>query len=168
MITIQKAQPEHVAGISKVCADGYRATYMETHTQEYVERTIAEFYNHERILKEIVEKQTGWDGWFVALEDGRVVGAGGGGMTGPATGELFVLYLDPERRNEGIGSKLLTAITEEQIKQGAREQWVSVSKGNNKGIPFYEARGFVKDSEKRSYGISDDEDYISLRYRRVF
>ncbi|RFU66887.1 GNAT family N-acetyltransferase [Bacillus sp. V59.32b] len=167
MITIQKAEPEHVEGIAKVCSDGYRATYQETHTQEYIERIISEFYNHERILKEIFERQPGWNGWFVALEEGIVVGAGGGGMTGPATGEVFVLYLDPQRRNEGIGTKLLATITEEQIRQGANEQWVSVSKGNDKGIPFYEARGFVKDSEKSSYGNSEGEDYTSLRYRRV-
>lgn len=36
-----------------------------------------------------------WDGWFVAVEDNKVLGAIGGGMIGKNKGEVFVLYLDP-------------------------------------------------------------------------
>ncbi|MGG3690400.1 hypothetical protein [Caldifermentibacillus hisashii] len=46
------------------------------------------------------------------------------------------------------------------------EQWVSVAKGNMKGIPFYEARGFVFQHERASYGNAEGEDYVSLRYFR--
>jgi len=64
--------------------------------------------------------------------------------TAPEQGvfEIFVLYLDPMRRGEGIGTLLLDAITEQQRAQGAREQWVSVEPENMKGLPFYYARGF--------------------------
>jgi GNAT superfamily N-acetyltransferase len=55
-----------------------------------------------------------WGGYFAAVDDDLVVGAGGGGMTGDTIGELFVLYMDPLRRNEGIGTQLLDAITEQQ------------------------------------------------------
>ncbi|MEN1936613.1 GNAT family N-acetyltransferase [Paenibacillus sp. 102] len=67
-----------------------------------------------------------------------------------------MLYLNPSRRGEGIGTMLLHAITERQIEQGAIEQWVSVMKGNQKGIPFYEARGFVQQIEVD----------LTIRYRR--
>ena len=57
-------------------------------------------------------------------------------------GEVFVLYLNPSRRNEGIGTMILDAITKQQKEEyNATEQWVSVAKGNQKGIPFYEAKG---------------------------
>jgi ribosomal protein S18 acetylase RimI-like enzyme len=62
---------------------------------------------------------------------------------------LFVIYLDPTRRNEGIGSKLLDAVTKQQKDEyGAKVQWVSVQKGNMKGIPFYQAKGFKFQYEK--------------------
>lgn len=166
MIERMKAAPEHAAGICRVCADGWRATYADMCSREYIERIIAEFYNEERVLKEIAETGREWGGWFVAGEDGRVVGAGGGGMTGERTGELFVLYVDPDRRNEGIGTLLLDAITRQQKDLGATEQWVSVFKGNRKGIPFYEARGFVFHHEQPAHGSRDGDDYVSLRYRR--
>jgi ribosomal protein S18 acetylase RimI-like enzyme len=62
-------------------------------------------------------------------------------MINDTAGEVFVLYLGPNRRNEGIGTMLLEAITKQQKEEyNASEQWVSVQKGNEKGIPFYEAR----------------------------
>ena len=66
-----------------------------------------------------------------------MIGAGGGGITQPGVGEIFVLYLDPTRRGEGIGTLILDAITEQERAQGAREQWVSVEPENRKGLPFY-------------------------------
>lgn len=167
MIKICKAIPIHVEGIAKVCSDGYRATYGETHSKEYIERIINEFYNTERILDEVTNTSRYWGGYFVAVENDEVVGAGGGGMINDKAGEVFVLYLNPNRRNEGIGSKLLAAITKQQKEEfNASEQWVSVQKGNQKGIPFYESRGFIFQHEQNGYGNAEGEEYISLRYCR--
>ena len=166
MIVIEKALPEHVNGIAEVCSNGYRHTYEETHSKEYIERVIRDFYNEERILKEVKHSSREWNGWFVALDGDNVVGAIGGGMIGSEEGEVFVLYLDPSRKRERIGSKLLNELTKDQLRRGAGEQWVSVSKGNSKGIPFYEAVGFTVQSEQESYQNLEQEAYKSLRYRR--
>ncbi|MBN8193447.1 GNAT family N-acetyltransferase [Bacillus sp. NTK074B] len=105
-------------------------------------------------------------GYFVAIENEEVLGAGGGGMMSETEGELYVLYLDPSRRNEGIGTLLLEAITRQQKEEfQAEKQWVSVQKGNQKGVPFYEAKGFVYESEQPVYGNETGE-YRSLRYSR--
>ncbi|WP_143595254.1 GNAT family N-acetyltransferase, partial [Terribacillus saccharophilus] len=152
MIQVTLANSDHVAGISKVCSDGYWATHSETRSEKYIQGIIEEFYNHDRILKEVSETSRDWGGYFVALEDGEVLGAIGGGMIGEGIGEVFVLYLNPERRNEGIGTKLLDALTKQQKEQfNATEQWVSVATGNQKGIPFYEARGFTVQHERPGY-----------------
>lgn len=166
VIQVKKADERHIDGIAKVCTDGYWATYIDLHPKEYINRIIKEFYNIERITNEITCTGREWGGYVVALEDGEVIGAGGGGMIGKNTGELFVLYLNPNRRNEGIGTMILEAITKQQKDLGATEQWVSVTKGNKKGIPFYEAKGFTFKYEKESYGNIQSEDYISLRYHR--
>ncbi|WP_406687800.1 GNAT family N-acetyltransferase [Rossellomorea vietnamensis] len=167
MIHILKANEDHVKGIRKVCSDGNWATYREIYAKEYIERVIEEFYNEERILKEVTTSNREWGGYFVAIEKGEVIGAGGGGMIGDNEGELYVLYLDPTRRNEGIGTLLLEAITQQQKEEfHAGKQWVSVQQGNQKGIPFYEARGFVFECEQDGYGNKEDEDYRSLRYYR--
>lgn len=167
MIEVRKALRGDVHGIRKVCSDGYRKTYPDLLSAERIETIIQEFYNEERIAKEISDISWEWNGWFVAVDAGQVVGAGGGGMTGEETAELFVLYLDPDRKRQGIGSKLLAAITEDQTERGAKEQWVSVAQGNSMGIPFYEAVGFELKEERPAYGTSDGDGYRSLRYKRM-
>lgn len=126
---------------------------------------IAEYYRPERIRSEIAAPE-GWDGWIVAMEGDTVVGAGGGGMIEPGVGEIFVLYLDPRRRGEGIGTLLLDTVTEQQRAQGAHEQWVSVEPGNTKGLPFYRARGFAVRGERPEWGTAPAEGHTSLRLMR--
>jgi ribosomal protein S18 acetylase RimI-like enzyme len=164
-ITVRKATLDDVDGICRVCTEGYWATYSDLMPSDYIERTVATFYNPERVRGEVLHAED-WNGWYVALDGGTVVGAGGGGMTGPAICELFVLYLDPTRRREGIGTLLLDAITAEMREQGAHEQWVSVAKGNMKGIPFYEARGFVLQGEQATYASLPEDQRTSLRMCR--
>ena len=165
MIKIKRAGLEHVEGISRVCREGWIDTYKGILSLENIERNNQIFYNHERITEEINESD-GWDGYIVALDQDQVVGAIGGGMTGQDKSEVFVLYLDPKRRGEGIGTKLLDFLTAIQREKGAKEQWVSVQKGNMKGIPFYEKRGFEKIAEQPTYSNAKGENYISLRYSR--
>src|SRR3954463_11673421 len=101
-IIIRKAGRDDAHGIARVCAAGWRDTYEGIYEPERIEAAIAEYYSPERIAGEIAAPHD-WDGWIVAVDDGTVVGAGGGGMIEPGVGELFVLYLDPPRRREGIG-----------------------------------------------------------------
>ncbi|WP_087972232.1 GNAT family N-acetyltransferase [Oceanobacillus rekensis] len=167
MITILKATEEHIDGIAKVCINSYWATYSDILTTEYIERLISEFYTPSRLLKEVTTTNPEWNGWMVAVEDGKVLGAGVGGMISEDHGELHTLYLDPERTKEGIGTMILEAVTKELIEYGAKVQWVNVTKGNRKGIPFYEAKGFQFIHEQDEYGIIEGEDFKALRYHRL-
>lgn len=166
MITIEKATKEHIKGIAKVCIDAYWSTYGDLLSSEYIERMIAEFYTYDRISKDIATTNRAWNGWFVAIDHGEVIGAGAGGMISENHGELFVLYADPHRRNAGIGTMILDAVTKDLKKYGAKEQWVSVTKNNYKGIPFYEAKGFICVHEQYEYGVIEGEEYKALRYHR--
>ena len=160
-IIIRRAEPDDADGIARVCAEGWRDTYSGIYAPEHIESVIAEYYAPQRITAEIIAPE-GWDGWNVALEDRRVVGAGGGGMIDAGVGEIFVLYVDPKRRGEGI-SLVLDAITEQQRVHGAREQWVSVEPENAKGLPFYFARGFGLRGKRPAWGSKPEEGRVSLR-----
>ncbi|MYL30377.1 GNAT family N-acetyltransferase [Halobacillus halophilus] len=168
MITIRNAIMSDAAGIREVCIKGNQDAYASIYSGDYLQTVIDEFYNLDRIKKEIIPSGRGWSGYLTALQHDRVVGAIGGGMIGEKAGEIYVLYLDPDYRGRGIGTKLLEALTKQQKElYGAEEQWVSVQKGNEKGIPFYEARGFVFQKEQPGYGESKEAaSYISLRYKR--
>jgi ribosomal protein S18 acetylase RimI-like enzyme len=158
----RRAEERDVAAICRICADGWRETYRELLSPEEIESAIARFYVPERVRGELEESES-WGGYWVVESDGRVVAAGGGGMTGPGVGELFVLYVDPPERGRGAGTAALQGVTDQQVGQGAREQWVSVQPDNTLAIPFYEARGFVRRGERPSYEMPGR---TSLRYRR--
>lgn len=164
-VTTRRAVPGDAEAIARVCAEAWRDTYRDIYASEQIESAIAEYYTPERIAAETVAS-AGWDGWTVAVDDGIVVGAGGGGVTEPGIGEIFVLYLDPTRRREGIGTLLLDAISEQQRAQGAREQWVSVEPENDMGLPFYEALGFQVMGERPAWGSAPEEGRVSLRLMR--
>jgi GNAT superfamily N-acetyltransferase len=83
-------------------------------------------------------------------------------------GNVYVLYLDPALRGQGIGTALLGFITDQQRAAGAVEQWVSVTEGNDLGIPFYMARGFAI-RERVPYVMAEDGtvEAYSLRMSRT-
>ena len=161
----RRAEFRDVLAVCRICSEGWRDTYAGLHTTEDIEATIARFYTPERVTAELAERGTDWGAWWVAEQDGgQIVAAGGGGLIEPGVGELFVLYADPALRYRGGGSAVLAALTDQQLTQGAREQWVSVGKSNMKGIPFYEARGFSLRGQRAAYEMQGHE---SLRYWRT-
>ncbi|WP_380176143.1 GNAT family N-acetyltransferase [Kineococcus sp. DHX-1] len=137
------ATESDVEAISRICSDGYRRTYPGLLSTATIEDVVVRYYRPERIQSEVAPAPPGWSGYLVAQDESdRVVAAGGGGLTGEGVGEVFVLYVDPDRRGLGFGTAVLDLLTRQQVDAGAVEQWVSVQKGNTMGIPFYEARGF--------------------------
>lgn len=160
---IKKAAIEDVEGICSVCSAGWRDAHANLYCEDHINKAAQQFYSRERVQSEVLDPR-GWNGWYVAIDNGRVVGAGGGtSMNGRA--ELWVLYLDPQRRREAIGTKLLTKITDECRSQGAGEQWLSVAKGNDKGIPFYEAMGF-RVAEEQEQWFNEVYRHVVLRMQR--
>jgi GNAT superfamily N-acetyltransferase len=141
--TIRRATVADVPGICDVCSTAWRENYSHLFSQTYIEWVVGEFYNLARVEREVRDlKEFGGDGWLVAEDETEIVGAAGGGLTSKTEWEIFVLNLNPKRRREGIGTLLLNAMTDQATGHKAIEQWVSVTKGNEKGVPFYEAHGF--------------------------
>lgn len=166
-VQIRKAVAGDEQQIAEICINAQWATYSDMYDKSYIEGVIEKFYTPARIRQEIMETNKEWNGYFVAVQNGKIVGAIGGGMIDETVAEVYVLYLDPAKRGEGIGSKLLSYLTDFQKRSySAEEQWVSVAKDNEKGIPFYEARGFVKMEERMSYESRPEDQAVSLRMKR--
>jgi GNAT superfamily N-acetyltransferase len=165
MVRVVQAEPEHVDGICRVCREGWRDAYAGIGTDEETEATVAEFYDPEQVRSE-VESPDGWHGWLVALDDeDRVIGAGGGGTVEGDVGEVFVLYVDPDRRREGAGTALLSAITDRHREDGAETQVVSIVPSNGPARSFYERRGF-EPAEESTDGEGSGRGLSSLRFER--
>jgi len=160
-ITIVKPDMEHTPGIARVCSEGWRQTVEGKLSQEYQKKNTAFWYNHDRVQTDILQGLYS----YVALNGREVVGVIGGSVTEDATGEIFVLYVDEAYRYKGIGRMLLEKITNDHQEKGIKRQWVSVQEDNQRGIPFYKARGFVY-QDRRARQTDTDEEQVSLRFLR--
>lgn len=84
-----------------------------------------------------------------AIGEGRVVVAEEqGGILGVAEWSLYdgvptiwKLYVDPSRRGEGIGSRLIVAV-EDHLPKGVDRIWVETFAVNRRARAFYEREGF--------------------------
>jgi ribosomal protein S18 acetylase RimI-like enzyme len=166
MTEVRAARDSDVDAICDICARGYRATYPGLLRPEFLEWMLTEFFPPERIGKDIAADPPGWLGYQVAEEDGVVLGAAVGGLIAPRSGELFVLYLDPEQRGRGLGTLLLDRVTEQLREQGATEMWAAVLEGNDLAFPFYEARGFRRAERRRTTHTDEADNLFSWRMRR--
>lgn len=103
---------------------------------------------------------------WVADDRGRVVGGLAAGASRDAdapagTGEVAVLYVDPDRHREGIGSALLARAVAELRAQGFARATLWTLRGNPQSTEFYEARGWRRDGAEK-----DDRGFGQARYVR--
>ena len=111
-----------------------------------------------QFLDDLVEIQR--NRFFVAVENGKVVGY----SVGTPDGHIVSVAVDPRHRRQGIGTRLLSAVIRQIMRNGTKEIYLEVRKGNTSAISFYERRGFRISSEIRHY-YPDGEDAWVLRRR---
>ncbi|MDI6102771.1 GNAT family N-acetyltransferase [Actinoplanes sp. NEAU-A12] len=163
---VREAVETDVAAIARICSTSYRDAYRDLLPEGYIERSVVAFYSEPRIARDVAPSPPEWFGYQVVEEDGRLLGAAGGGMSGPASGELSLIYLDSAERGRGLGTLLLERVTGQIRAAGGTEMWVSVFLGDRAGIGFYRARGFEPIETVRAT-LSRTDDHISaLRMRR--
>jgi GNAT superfamily N-acetyltransferase len=142
---VRLARPDDVDQICQVCAEGFAVSSAGLLSPETIGRQVVAYYSPARVRGEIQGSGPTWQGYVVAVDpDDGVLGAAGGGVRDGTVGQVYVLYLRMALRGLGLGTALLDFVTDQQRRAGAREQWVSVTEGNDLGIPFYRARGFVE------------------------
>jgi GNAT superfamily N-acetyltransferase len=163
---VRPAAEADVADIVRICSTSYRAAYRDLLPPGYIDRSVREFYNETRVTADVSASPPDWFGYQVIEEDGRVLGAAGGGMISATAGELSPAYVEPAERGRGLGTLLLDRVTEQIRAAGGTEMWVSVFLGDSAGIGFYRARGFQPMDTVRA-ALSRVDDHIrSLRMLR--
>ena len=160
-IVIKKPETIHSEAIATICSKGWKQTVEGILSEEYQNKNVEYWYNNERVKSDIEAGSYS----YIALLNSEVVGVIGGGKTNSNTGEIYVLYVDENIRYSGVGKRLLNTLTQQQISEGISNQWVSVQEDNHRGIPFYEARGFIY-IEKEITETETGEQQVSLRYSR--
>jgi GNAT superfamily N-acetyltransferase len=137
-VTVRAAAPADAAAIREVATDAWRATYAELIGADVVERFLAQAYTPERVALRIERHDvfvagaeggdpSGVDAFIDSLvEDGHV--------------HIAALYARPDTRGRGLGTALLRRVVE---RHPGLDISADVLVGNERGEPFYVARGFV-------------------------
>jgi ribosomal protein S18 acetylase RimI-like enzyme len=85
-------------------------------------------------------------------DDGQVAGIAAAGPSrdpGDDDGQLYALYVDPDRFGAGYGSALDRAARAHLAEQGFTRATLWVLEGNDRARSFYEGRGWEADGERR-------------------
>lgn len=115
--------------------------------------------NHERreamwrtaLADERADRQS----WWVAEDEGRIVGFAGGGPSRdadatPDVGEVDAIYLDQSAAGRGIGRSLFAAAVDDLRRQGYRTATLWVLETNARARRFYEAAGWRPDGTTKT------------------
>lgn len=140
-VTVRPADTGDVPGIRRVARRGWHAAYEDVLARETIEAKLDEWYDPETV-RGYVEREG--VGYFVAVDDGQVLGYATGGPSdkGEDVGFLGAIYVDPDYWGEGIGSRLLDRIESFLAERGYERLRFRVLAENDVGTSFYRSRGY--------------------------
>jgi GNAT superfamily N-acetyltransferase len=160
---VRRATPKDAAGIARVQERGWQAAYRHVFPAEELDR--GGFIQAERWSERLVRPPEGWS-TFVADHDDEVVGftSVGPSRDENGIGELYAIYVDPDRWSTGTGRALI-AQAEEQLRTAYAEITLRVLEDNPRARQFYERAGWSVDGGRKAearWGVRAPE----LRYRK--
>jgi ribosomal protein S18 acetylase RimI-like enzyme len=165
-VRIREAEPKDAEAIAGVHVRSWQAAYRGQLTDEYLDGLSVEerLEQHRGALRTPGDHRT-----WVAEEAGRVVGFA---VTGPSqdadaddrTGELYAVYLEPDRFSSGIGKVLCDHALGDLRQRGFRTATLWVLETNAGARRFYEREGWAADGLVTSERV-DCEMRPTMRYR---
>jgi ribosomal protein S18 acetylase RimI-like enzyme len=151
----REATTSDIEAIRTIATASWETDYPELISRETVEAGVDEWYNTDRLERELTDDET----IILLAVDEQPIGFAHG-VLAEGTGHLLRLYVDPDWRREGIGARLLDEMSERFAAESdvdyLRAMVLSV---NEAGKAFYRANGFDAVDEARTTigGKSYDE-----------
>jgi ribosomal protein S18 acetylase RimI-like enzyme len=166
---VRDAVPDDAAAIARVHVRGWQAAYRGQMPDAYLDGL--DVAQRERAWAErLGAAERDRPGRTLVAEDGgRVVGFAGVGPAedddaGPTTGEVYAIYVSPERLRQGIGATLLARAEDALREAGYDEATLWVLAANAGAIAFYERAGWRADGSRTDQLIGGLS-LPSVRYR---
>jgi len=82
------------------------------------------------------------------------------------SGELFAIYVDPDRIREGIGTALLTTAEETMRERGFKSAILWVLRENSPARAFYESAGWTDDGSEKKENMAG-QTIVEVRYSKA-
>jgi ribosomal protein S18 acetylase RimI-like enzyme len=167
--TVRRATPADARAIAEVTVASWQAAYHGILPAPFLAALSVEARQkawHEMLSRDEGGRTPAW----VAEDSGSVGGFIGCGpprdadVLAPA-GEVYAIYVRPERWRSGLGRSLLDAATTYFQTAGARAMVLWVLEANARARAFYEAMGWHPDGGRREFEMGG-AGTTELRYRR--
>lgn len=139
---IRPATTTDISAIQTIAEYSWESNY-DSLTRETARETVAEWYSEDRLRTDV-----GSDTALVLVADEeQIVGFSHSAWsdeeyTDPNVGTILRLYVDPDHRRRGIGSRLLEATTTALTERGIERIEAMVLAANEPGNDFYRAADF--------------------------
>lgn len=151
---LREATAGDAPAVASVAADAWWAAASSALSADAVRTALADLYD-EAFLAEVAAEAAEADDFrfLVAVDevddaDGdKVVGFASAAREWADEAELFTLYVDPDRWDEGIGTELLSALESWAAERGAERLVCSALADNAVAVDFLESRGFERSRE---------------------
>lgn len=164
---IREAEPKDAEAIAEVHVRSWQAAYRGQLTDEYLDGlSVGErLEQHRRSLE---EPRAEWRTW-VADEEGRVTafavtGPSEDADAEPSTGEVYAIYLEPDRVGTGLGRELFEHAIADLRERGFSVVTLWVLETNERARRFYEVAGWRADGTQTNERV-DCEMRPTVRYR---
>ena len=98
---------------------------------------------------------------FTALDDGKVIGYIIGRKI-PPEGEIYRIAVHPDRRQRGVGYRLLSYGLKTELGEGVESVFLEVRSKNTAARALYKAYGFSEIGVRRNYYQNPSDDAIVM------
>jgi GNAT superfamily N-acetyltransferase len=163
-LEIRAAGPADARAIARVHVESWRSGYrglLSGKALEGLSVAAREKLWHERLADEEAHGRVRVD---VALQGGSVLGFVAAGPSreqdsSPAPGEIYALYVQPERWSAGVGQALMASAVAHLAEAGAGEALLWVLASNMRARRFYELAGWRPDGRTRREPLAGLPDF---------
>ena len=155
MVTVRPAAPDDAAGITRIHLTGWQRGYADLMPAAYLARRVADEPARVAQRRAHLESPTGRDQTLVAVDGADVLGFANFGpdRDDPALGEVYAIYVDPDRLSTGIGRAIMDVAVGRLRERGLTPVRLWVLAGNARGLAFYERYGFRPDGGRSPFVI---------------
>ena len=153
---IRRLKEEDAQAVSGLIITTIRISNVEDYPAELMEELV------ETQTPEHVLQRASWTHFYVAEEDGEIIGCG---AIGPYWGRedessLFSIFVHPDRQGKGIGRAIVEALEQDEFARRAKRIEIPAS---ITGLPFYRKLGYdFKDGKEE---IDEEQLYRLEKFR---
>lgn len=139
---IRHAEVEDIEDIQEVAMASWQDTYSGIIPEETITEIVDSWYDREDLRQQVKDPI-----FYVAEKQGKIAGYVHASVKDDVA-HLHRIYLRPETQGKGTGTELYEKAEKEMKDSGAEYIRLEVLSENEKGLNFYQSKGFEEENEE--------------------